>query len=79
MVFENLTLFEVSLEGAQLGPRSIGRSDANDELPSAGRPARLAPVMAIAVLVGIALLWRRTRRAGVEAGVETEADLVEAR
>lgn len=72
MVFENLTLFEVSLDGAQIGPRSIGRSDETDdaemavEAPAAGGRGRFAPVFALGVMAGLFMLWRRSRRGQVE-------------
>lgn len=85
MVFENLTLFEIQLDGAQFGPRSLNRSenDNDDEMEMAeGGRSRLLPVFVLGVLaVGIAALYRRTRSTDVELDAEpedAEADLATA-
>lgn len=83
MVFENLTLFEIQLDGAQFGPRSMGGSEGHDEEISetsetSGR-GRFLPVFMLAFLaIGAGLLYRRSRSADVELDAESdeaEADL----
>lgn len=86
MVFENLTLFEIQLDGAQFGPRSMGASDEHDEeiaeASEAGGRGRFLPVFMLALLaVGITALYRRSRSSDVEidaASEDSEADLAEA-
>ena len=85
MVFENLTLFEVSLDGAQIGPRSIGRESSADDAPveaspGAG-PGRFAPLVVLALVVGLAALYRRSQRSDVDLAAvdDEEAELAEAR
>ncbi len=84
MAFENLTLFEISLDGAQFGPRSLGRgSDTGDDAgtddaePAAPR-GRLASLTVLAlVTVGAALYWRRA--SGVDVPPEdAESELADA-
>lgn len=77
MVFENLTLFEIQLDGAQFGPRSIGGSDDHDdetvEQSEAGGRGRLIPVfMLTLVAIGVAMLYRRSRSSDVELDSESE-------
>lgn len=86
MVFENLTLFEIQLDGAQFGPSSIGESDDHDDdtveqSGEGGRP-RLVPVFMLALLaVGAGMLYRRSRSTDIELDAESEdaeADLATA-
>lgn len=87
MVFENLTLFEVQLESAQFGPRSLNRSDDHDDHEdhddeATGGRGRLLPVFMLALLaVGSAMLYRRSRSSDDELDAEpedAEADLATA-
>lgn len=67
MAFENLTLFEISLDDAQFGPRSLGRGSGGGDdgaepgdTESAATRGRLASLAVLAlVTVGAALYWRR--------------------
>lgn len=76
MVFENLTLFEIQLDGAQFGPRSMNRSESetDDEMEMAeDGGSRLLPVFVLGILaVGIAALYRRSRSTDVELDAESE-------
>lgn len=79
MVFENLTLFELHMEGARIGPEFGGDEDeeaednaVESEDESGGR--RLGPVFGFLLLaVGVALAVRRFRGRG-ETETEAEAD-----
>ncbi|MFB6353476.1 MAG: hypothetical protein ABEJ92_05265 [Halobacteriales archaeon] len=89
MVFENLTLFEINLDGAQFGPRAIGTSDSDDAAvdptdvaASGGRGRFVAPLLVLGALgAGIVLLRRRARAGDHDVDIafdEDEADLVAA-
>lgn len=62
MVFENLTLIELNLEDARIGPR-FGREAEAAPTDEAGDGPRLGPAVAALLLLGIvgALLRRRLR------------------
>lgn len=89
MVFENLTLFEIQLDGAQFGPRTMSGDDTSlddstddvEHAESGGR-GRLLPVFLLAALaIGAAALYRRSQSAGVDLDAESEdaeADLATA-
>lgn len=83
MVFENLTLFEVSLDGAQIGPRSIGRPAEVDEpvveASPAGGARRIMALFVLGAIAGLAVLYRRSKRHDVAAGTADEAELAAAR
>lgn len=78
MVFENLTLFEIQIDGEQIGPRSFGREThaADDEsAESTSGRSRAKPLVILAVmLAGLAYGWRRRRAGAEEMTVESEAD-----
>ena len=85
MVFENLTLFEIQLDGAQIGPRTMSTDEPTDEIEHAesnGGPGRLFGLLAFAlVMTAAGLYYRRTRSADVDLDADADADesdLVEA-
>lgn len=90
MVFENLTLFEIQLDGSQFGPKTMSGDDTSvedrsiddvDHDESGGR-GRLLPVFLLTVLaIGAVTLYRRSQSADVDLDVdseEVESDLTSA-
>lgn len=80
MVFENLTLFEIQLDGAQFGPRTMSDDTSVEEhsiddiehAESGGR-GRLLPVFLLTVLaIGAVTLYRRSQSADLDLDVESE-------
>lgn len=82
MVLEHFTMFEIHLDGAQFGPRSIGGDedgaeeaghdqpiDAESTETTDGRSPMLALVLIGALAAGVGLLWRRSRAGDVDVDV----------
>ena len=84
MVFENLTLFELHMEGARFGPGMGGEEEEAgeafeeaevEEEESGG--GRFGPGLVFLLLVvGMALGYRRFRRAGPEEEITEEAERI---
>ena len=77
MAFENLTLFEISLDGAQIGPRTLGRPVESDEPESdvdaasgGSSRGRVAAMAVVALVIAGAAL--RRRRSGARDEVSSE-------
>ena len=86
MVFEHLTLFQIDLDGAHIGPRVTTADDEHSDetmATDAGGRGRFLPMFVfLALAVGATMLSRRSRRSDVafesEADEAAEADLAEA-
>jgi len=85
MVFEKLTLVEISLDGAQIGPRTMGAgeepSESTEDEAAEGRGRgrwRLFAVSLLLALVatGVAVGWQRLR--GGETTVDVDVEDLEA-
>lgn len=81
MVFENITLFEVKLEGAPFGTRKSNDEEpiAEDVESGSNRGRRgMSIVLGMLLILGAAMYVRRSSRSEVELDSdrpETEADL----
>lgn len=76
MVFENLTLFEMHMEGARFGPGGDEDEAEAYEAEDASGGSRIGPIFGFLVLaVGVALAVRRFRGRGDDDGGEESGEI----